>query len=62
MTTSSEFLTPEELAERWRMSKETLFKWRSQNHGPPYLKISGVKVLYKMADIEHYEQANTLNN
>jgi len=62
MTTSSEFLTPEELAERWRMSKETLFKWRSQNHGPPYLKISGVKVLYKMADIKHYEKANYFKN
>lgn len=52
------FLTPGELAQRWRMSTHTLQNWRVQNFGPPFTKMgegrSG-KVLYRLDDIEAYE-------
>lgn len=34
-------LTPEELAERWKMGRKTLANWRSARIGPPYIKVNG---------------------
>lgn len=52
------FLTPTELAKRWKMSTHTLTNWRVQKVGPAYVKMgSGPrgKVLYRLAEIEAYE-------
>ena len=52
------FLTPIELAKRWKMSTNTLTNWRAQKVGPPITKIglgSKGKVLYRLADVESYE-------
>lgn len=52
------FLTPVELAQRWKMSIHTLTNWRVQKVGPVYVKMgSGPKgkVLYRLIDIEAYE-------
>ena len=43
-----------ELAERWHLSEGTLERWRSDGHGPTYLKLHG-RVLYRLADIEAFE-------
>ena len=49
-------LTQRELAERWRISEATLERWRGEGIGPRYLKLQG-RVLYRLADIEAYEEA-----
>ena len=61
MNLTSEFLTDTQLAERWQMHRKSLIRWRGQGQGPPFIKING-KILYKMADVESYEQANTQAN
>jgi hypothetical protein len=59
--TSSEFLTDLELAERWHMHRQTLIRWRRQSTGPAYVRIEG-RVLYPLAGVEQYEQANTITH
>lgn len=48
-------LTQAELARRWRKSERTLERWRLRGEGPPHLWIGGV--LYRLEDIEAYEEA-----
>ncbi|MEG9862794.1 MAG: helix-turn-helix domain-containing protein [Flavobacteriales bacterium] len=48
-------LTQSQLAERWGMAKGTLAAYRTQGKGPRYLK-AGAKVLYRLQDVEAYEQ------
>lgn len=60
MMRSSDYLTPRELAARWRniVSLSTLDNWRSTaNRGPRYVKIGG-RVLYPLAEVEAYEARN----
>jgi hypothetical protein len=60
MTNSSDYLTPKELAERWRniVTLSTLDNWRSsQNRGPRFVKIGG-RVLYPLVEVEAYEKRN----
>jgi hypothetical protein len=51
-----ELLTEKMLAEHWVCSVARLQRWRTVGEGPPYLKIVG-KVLYRLKDIEAYEEA-----
>lgn len=44
------------LAERWYCSIARLQRWRSRKMGPPYVKIGG-RILYRISDIEAYEQS-----
>jgi hypothetical protein len=60
MTTSSEFLTDAQLAARWQVHRQTLIRWRRQSTGPAYV-IEG-RVLYPLAEVEHYEKANTITH
>jgi hypothetical protein len=51
-------LPPEKMpADRWVCSVARLQRWRTFGEGPPYLKIVG-KVLYRLKDIEAYEEAS----
>jgi len=52
-----ELLTEKMLADRWVCSVARLQRWRTVGEGPPYLKIVG-KVLYRMTDIEAFEEAS----
>ncbi len=45
-----------DLARRWKISPRTLERWRWLGEGPRYLKLGG-RVLYRVADIEAYEQS-----
>lgn len=56
--TSSEFLTTRQLAERWQISESTLHQWRAKQQGPGFSRL-GSRVLYPLAEVEQYEQANT---
>ena len=51
-----QLLTETMLADRWVCSVARLQRWRTVGEGPPYLKIVG-KVLYRLKDIEAYEEA-----
>ncbi len=51
-----QLLTEIMLADRWVCSVARLQRWRTVGEGPQYLKIVG-KVLYKLKDIEAYEEA-----
>ena len=51
-----QLLTEKMLAERWVSSVARLQRWRTVGEGPQYLKIVG-KVLYRLKDIEAYEEA-----
>ena len=53
------FLTSKELADRWRLSDQTLANWRYAGKGPPFMKI-GSKVLYPIQGINSYEQGQCL--
>ena len=52
-----ELLTEKMLADRWVCSVARLQRWRTVGEGPPYLTIVG-KVLYRLKDIEAYEDAS----
>ena len=54
---SRELLTEKMLADRWVCSVARLQRWRTVGEGPSYLKIGG-KVLYRLKDIEAYEEAS----
>ena len=55
---SSELLTTKQLAQRWHISESTLHHWRANEFGPAFTRI-GSRVLYPLAEVEQYEQANT---
>lgn len=57
---ADEFLTPEQLSERWSGSikEQTLAIWRMKSTGPKFIKL-GNKILYKISDVEAYEADNT---
>jgi hypothetical protein len=54
MSDAAAFLTPRELATRWKLNPQTLANWRALGKGPPYSKI-GTKVLYPVEGIHAYE-------
>jgi len=55
-TASSNPRAEKMLADRWVCSVARLQRWRTVGEGPQYLKIVG-KVLYRLKDIEAYEEA-----
>jgi hypothetical protein len=46
-----------ELSRRWSLSPRTLERWKWLKVGPAYLRAGG-RILYRLEDIEAYEQAN----
>jgi hypothetical protein len=43
------------LAARWSVSPRTLQRWRQIGEGPAFLKLGG-RVVYRIVDVEAYEQ------
>jgi len=57
----SQLLTPKELCDRWKISDNTLRKWRVANTGPTYIKLGegrNSEVRYRVEDIESFERSN----
>jgi hypothetical protein len=50
-------LSQRDLAQRWHLSPRTLENLRWQKKGPTYLKVGG-RVIYRVEDVEAYEEAN----
>lgn len=48
------FLTSRQVAERWKLTPETMKKWRCAGKSPPYRKMGG-RILYKAEDIKKFE-------
>tara|TARA_B100001093_G_scaffold39731_1_gene33838 strand:- start:1827 stop:2018 length:192 start_codon:yes stop_codon:yes gene_type:complete len=63
MTSDSkqEFLTSQELAERWRVHLDSIHRWRREGKPPSFYTING-KILYKLAEIEDLELAKRQSN
>jgi hypothetical protein len=59
MTTTMDFLTEEEVAERYRgeIAPGTLRNWRSQRVGPAFIKI-GKAVLYPIEELKKFDERN----
>jgi hypothetical protein len=57
----TQFITQIELAIRWSMNENTLRYWRWNGRGPKYIKI-GRRVLYRLDDIEQFEQKRIWQN
>ena len=56
-----QFLTPCELADRWRVTTSALGKWRSQGIGPRFIKFGDRNraVRYPMDEILKFEREVT---
>ena len=63
MTSDSkkEFLTPNELPQRWRVHVNSVERWRREGKPPSFYTING-KILYKLAEIEDLELAKRQSN
>lgn len=58
-----EFLTTEQLADRWGMKVETLEIWRQRGKGPKWIRLSEGKrpsIRYPLELIHQYEALNTM--
>lgn len=45
------YLTPDELADRWRMDVRTLANQRHRGEGLQHVKLPSGKILYRLADV-----------
>ncbi len=59
IVSDSKFLTPDEVAERYRggISVGTLRNWRAMRLGPSYVKI-GKAVLYPLDELDAWDEKN----
>ena len=55
---SNVYLTTEELAARWRMTRIGLQDWRRAGKGPKFIQLEGKHgpVRYRLVDVEDYER------
>jgi excisionase family DNA binding protein len=53
------FLTSVELAERWKVSRTTLWRLAQRGDSPPALRVGG-SMRFRLSDIEAWEAANTV--
>lgn len=49
------------LAERWNIKPTTLNRWRHLGRGPKFIKLGG-RVVYRLSDVEQFEDENTAQN
>lgn len=48
-------LTPEDLAERWKVPTTTLSQWRWNGKGPQFIRL-GKHIVYRLQDVELFEE------
>ena len=54
MKLEKDLISPEILADRWKMTPYTLAQWRWVKKGPRFTKI-GRQIFYRISDVIHYE-------
>ena len=50
-------LSPEQLADMWGITTSQLYKMRLNGSGPPFIKISRKCIVYRLADVEAWENS-----
>lgn len=60
MNSDAVYLTPQELADRYKgqITVRTLANWRSTGNGPKFTKVGG-RVLYPMDAVTEWEKSRT---
>ena len=53
-----EMLTPEDVSERWSISRGTLANWRCRREGPKFFKVGKRKILYRSDDVRRYFESS----
>lgn len=53
---SGKMLSINDLANRWDVSKNTIYKWRSLNLGPRGIKL-GKHLRFRLSDVEAFESS-----
>lgn len=56
------FLTPAELAARWKIAPKSLSNARWAGTGLPYVRVGGGSIRYRLEDVEAFERANTFRS
>jgi predicted DNA-binding transcriptional regulator AlpA len=57
----NEFLTVEELAARWKVNPNTIYRMKDDKTDPlPHYKLKG-SIRFKLMDIEQYEQTHRID-
>jgi excisionase family DNA binding protein len=56
---SGNYLSPEELAERYGVPLQTVYAWNKTGSGPDYIRV-GRHVRYRPRDIEKWEQSKAV--
>jgi predicted DNA-binding transcriptional regulator AlpA len=59
MTTSNTYLSEAEIAERFRLGRRTLQRWRQSGEGPRWCRLGQRRVLYRLTDVEAWAAART---
>ena len=54
LQSSPEFLTTTEASEVLRVAPQTLRRWRCRGSGPPFIKVSNNRVVYRWSAIENF--------
>jgi predicted DNA-binding transcriptional regulator AlpA len=55
------YLTPEDLAEKWGLTLDTLYRWRRRGAGPPHLKINSRVIRYRLEDVLAWEDSRRVD-
>lgn len=61
MTHTHDLLHPDEVAERYGITPETLSNWRREGKGPVFIRLGNGKrprAMYRMQDIIDWEEKN----
>ena len=61
LRSSDQFLTEDQVAARWSISKKTLQNNRVRGLGLPYVKLGTRSVRYRLSDVVAFECANAKN-
>jgi predicted DNA-binding transcriptional regulator AlpA len=51
-----EYLSPDSLAERWKVPVKTIYHWNTTHSGPRFMKI-GRHVRYRLRDVVAWENS-----
>lgn len=54
---SDDLLTPDQLAERWGVTRQALAQMRYRGTGPAFVKIGARRVLYRPQDVLAFEES-----
>lgn len=55
---ANDLLPPSEVAARYSMTPESLANWRREGKGPPFIKLNGKRVMYRLQDVIEWEFKN----